>query len=162
MAEKLFYSMGEVAEMFDVNVSLIRYWTTKFSVLNPKRNKKGNRMFRPEDIENFKLIYHLVKERGMTLEGAQRAMRNRGKSEMSRSAEVMERLQSVRAMLLEMREMLGEEEQNEIVVDDEPQQPQSGTVTVIEPGRAQQLEEAAPATTDERNADLPFYEQTLF
>jgi len=72
MAEKIFYSMGEVAEMFDVNQSLIRHWESQFGVLKPKRNKKGNRLFSPQDVENLKLIYHLVKERGMTLEGAQR------------------------------------------------------------------------------------------
>ena len=63
MAEKLFYSMGEVAEMFDVNASLIRHWESQFSVIRPKRNKKGNRLFSPQDVENLKLIYHLVKER---------------------------------------------------------------------------------------------------
>ena len=62
MAEKLFYSMGEVAEMFDVNASLIRHWESQFSVIRPKRNKKGNRLFSPRDVENLKLIYHLVKE----------------------------------------------------------------------------------------------------
>ena len=75
MAEKLYYSMGEVAEMFDVNQSLIRHWESQFSVLRPKRNKKGNRLFTPQDVENLKRIYHLVKECGMTLEGAKRAMR---------------------------------------------------------------------------------------
>ena len=75
MAEKLFYSMGEVAEMFDVNASLIRHWESQFSILRPKRNKKGNRLFSPEDVENLKMIYHLVKERGMTLEGAKKALR---------------------------------------------------------------------------------------
>ena len=77
MAEKLFYSMGEVAEMFDVNASLIRHWESQFSVIRPKRNKKGNRLFSPQDVENLKLIYHLVKERGMTLEGAKKAARAR-------------------------------------------------------------------------------------
>ena len=75
MADKLFYSMGEVAEMFDVNTSLIRHWESQFSILRPKRNKKGNRLFSPEDVENLKMIYHLVKERGMTLEGAKKALR---------------------------------------------------------------------------------------
>ena len=76
MAEKLYYSMGEVAEMFDVNPSLIRHWESQFSVLRPKRNKKGNRLFTPQDVENLKRIYHLVKECGMTLDGAKRALRN--------------------------------------------------------------------------------------
>ena len=77
MAEKLFYSMGEVAEMFDVNASLIRHWESQFSVIRPKRNKKGNRLFSPQDVENLKLIYHLVKERGMTLEGAKKALKQK-------------------------------------------------------------------------------------
>lgn len=98
MAEKLYYSMGEVAEMFDVNQSLIRYWESKFDCLRPKKNKKGNRMFRPEDIENFKIIYHLVKECGMTLDGAKRAMKQHGADEVSRNAELLERLQSVRSI----------------------------------------------------------------
>ena len=79
MAKKLFYSMGEVSEMFDVNASLIRFWETKFDILRPQKNKKGNRLFSPADVENLKLIYHLVKERGMTLDGAARCLKqNKG------------------------------------------------------------------------------------
>lgn len=107
---KIYYSMGEVAEMFDVNQSLIRYWESKFDILRPKKNKKGNRMFRPEDVENLKIIYHLVKECGMTLEGAKRAMRSRGREDVSRSAELMERLLSVKSMLTEIRDMLREDD----------------------------------------------------
>ncbi|WP_418982821.1 MerR family transcriptional regulator [Alistipes sp.] len=107
MAEKLFYSMGEVAEMFDVNQSLIRHWESQFSVLRPKRNKKGNRLFSPQDVENLKLIYHLVKERGMTLEGAKKALRQpRAEGGVKRDAELMERLQRIRALLVEVREDL--------------------------------------------------------
>ncbi len=69
--------MGEVAEMFDVKASLLRYWVAQFDVLQPKRNKKGNRLFTVQDVEHLKVIYHLVKERGMTLEGAKRAMKRR-------------------------------------------------------------------------------------
>ena len=107
MAEKLFYSMGEVAEMFDVNASLIRHWESQFSVIRPKRNKKGNRLFSPRDVENLKLIYHLVKERGMTLEGAKKAFRQQpAEGGMERDAELMERLQRIRALLVEVREDL--------------------------------------------------------
>lgn len=187
MAEKLFYSMGEVAEMFDVNLSLIRYWDSKFDVLKPKKNKKGNRMFRPEDIENFRVIYHLVKECGMTLEGAQRVMRNRAKGDVSQSADLVERLQSVRSMLVEMREMLGEDDADAVIVDDDIQasateetateqpetaaeettgEPQESGVKVIEQGRLQQLEEQKKAEKraekKPRPTELPFYEQTLF
>ena len=107
MAKKLFYSMGEVSEMFDVNPSLIRHWESKFEVLKPQKNKKGNRMFTPEDVENLKLIYHLVKERGMTLEGAKKALRKApSESGVDRDAELMERLQRIRALLVEVREDL--------------------------------------------------------
>lgn len=112
MAEKLFYSMGEVAEMFDVNQSLIRHWESQFRVLQPKRNKKGNRLFSPQDVETLKLIYHLVKERGMTLDGARKAIGRRPQTDgrgVDRDAELMERLQRIRAMLVEVREDLREE-----------------------------------------------------
>ena len=117
MADKLFYSMGEVAEMFDVNTSLIRHWESQFSILRPKRNKKGNRLFSPQDVENLKLIYHLVKERGMTLEGARKALRKGpAGSGVDRDAELMERLQHIRALLVEVREDLKAGE-GEIVAD---------------------------------------------
>ncbi|MFI3292289.1 MAG: MerR family transcriptional regulator [Rikenellaceae bacterium] len=106
-SKKLYYSMGEVSELFCVAPSLIRYWEKHFSVIKPVRNKKGNRLFTPTDVENFKIIYHLVKERGMTLEGAQRTMKQNRKG-YSRDAELLERMQHIRAMLLEVREELKE------------------------------------------------------
>lgn len=105
---KLLYSMGEVTEMFDVNASLIRYWESKFDCIKPHKNKKGNRMFTPSDVENLKLIYHLVKEKGMTLEGANNTMKRRGKS-VKRDVSILERLQNIRAMLVEVRNSLGED-----------------------------------------------------
>ena len=69
-ADKRYYSIGEVAKAFGVNASLIRFWDSEFEILKPKKNAKGNRMFTPEDVKNLQLIYHLVKERGFTLEGA--------------------------------------------------------------------------------------------
>ncbi len=104
-AKKLFYSMGEVAEMFDVNASLIRHWESKFDCIRPHKNKKGNRMFSPEDVEKLKQIYHLVKERGMTLEGANKAMKS-SRKELSRETELLERLQRIRSALVEVREEL--------------------------------------------------------
>ena len=65
--QKLYYSIGEVADMFDVNTSLIRFWEKEFSIIKPQKNSKGNRMFTVKDVDNFHLIYHLVKEKGMTL-----------------------------------------------------------------------------------------------
>lgn len=104
---KLLYSMGEVTEMFDVNASLIRYWESKFDCIKPHKNKKGNRMFTPSDVENLKLIYHLVKEKGMTLEGANRTMKRRG-VKVKQEVSILERLQNIRAMLVEVRESLGD------------------------------------------------------
>ena len=120
MAEKLFYSMGEVSELFDVNQSLIRHWEKQFDVLRPKRNKKGNRLFSPQDVEYLKQIYHLVKERGMTLDGARKALRrHRADSGVPRDAELMERLQRIRSMLVEVREQLKETPSDEVYSDSE-------------------------------------------
>ena len=70
--DKLFYPIGEVAKRYNVNVSLIRFWEKEFDILSPKKNKKGNRLFRKKDIDNLDIIFHLVKERGFTLEGAKK------------------------------------------------------------------------------------------
>ena len=67
--EKLYYSIGEVARIFDVNTSLIRFWENEFDIIKPQRNKKGNRLFTRADVDNFHLIYNLVKERGYTIQG---------------------------------------------------------------------------------------------
>lgn len=119
MAEKkLYYSMGEVAEMFDVNPSLIRHWESKFDCVKPHKNKKGNRMFSPQDVEKLKLIYHLVKERGMTLEGANKVLKRKSGSELSRDMELLERLQRIRASLVAVREELKGEGSEELVVSE--------------------------------------------
>ncbi len=106
MSEKLYYTMGEVTEMFDVNPSLLRYWESRFKQLQPKRNNKGNRLYRPEDVEFIKLLYHLLKERGMTIEGARKSLQERSADELSREAELFERLQYIRQLLVEVRETL--------------------------------------------------------
>jgi DNA-binding transcriptional MerR regulator len=101
--EKLFYSIGEVARMFDVNTSLIRFWEKEFDIIKPKKNKKGNRLFTKEDIDNFHIIYHLVKERGMTLKGAQMKMIE-NKDDAIHNLEVIQKLHNIRKMLLEIKE----------------------------------------------------------
>ena len=105
MAKKLFYSMGEVSEMFDVNPSLIRFWEQKFDILKPDKNKKGNRLFTPKDVENLKLIYHLVKEKGMTLKGAQMKLRE-NKAETETNFEVVKRLKAIKEELLQIKDQL--------------------------------------------------------
>ena len=75
LPEKRYYGIGELAKAFGVNTSLIRFWEKEFDVLQPKKNAKGNRKFTPEDVKNLSLIYHLVKERGFTLEGAKNQLK---------------------------------------------------------------------------------------
>ncbi len=103
--EKLYYSIGEVADMFKVNTSLIRYWEKEFDIIRPKKNNKGNRLFTPEDIDNFHIIYYLVKERGMTLKGAKKKM-SENKEDTVQNFEVVKSLQNIKEMLLEVKEML--------------------------------------------------------
>jgi DNA-binding transcriptional MerR regulator len=103
--EKLFYSIGEVAEMFQVNTSLIRFWEKEFDILKPKKNKKGNRLFTQQDVDNLHIIYHLVKERGMTLSGAQKKMKE-NKNDTDNNFEVIKKLEEIKKSLLEMRDGL--------------------------------------------------------
>ena len=103
--EKLYYSIGEVAEMFKVNTSLIRYWEKEFDVIKPKKNKKGNRFFTLTDVENFHLIYNLVKERGMTLKGAQQKMKE-NREETMQSFEGIQSLKGIKELLLEIKDEL--------------------------------------------------------
>lgn len=104
--EKVFYTIGEVAEMMGVNPSQIRYWENNFDEINPKKNKKGNRLFTKEDIEDVKLIHYLVKERGLTIKGAQQKLKdNRG--ETVGNFEVVNRLQEIRQELVEIRDAMG-------------------------------------------------------
>ncbi len=103
--ERLYYSIGEVAEMFHVNTSLIRYWEKEFDIIRPKKNKKGNRLFTKKDIDNFHIIFHLVKERGMTLKGAKKKLRE-NKEETVENFEIVRTLQEIRKLLLEIRDNL--------------------------------------------------------
>ncbi|KPM31140.1 Regulatory protein MerR [Croceitalea dokdonensis DOKDO 023] len=105
LPEKRYYGIGEVAKAFEVNTSLIRFWEKEFDVLKPKKNAKGNRKFTPEDIKNLKLIYHLVKERGFTLEGAKTHLKEEKHKTLS-TFEVIEKLQKVRAELVKIKESL--------------------------------------------------------
>lgn len=106
---KLYYTIGEVADIFQVNTSLIRFWEKEFEVLKPKKNKKGNRLFTPEDLENLKLIFNLVKEQGLTLEGAKKYLRENRKeikaelkTEKSQISEIEMKLKKIKSQLLEL------------------------------------------------------------
>lgn len=105
--EKLYYSIGEVARMFDVNTSLIRFWEKEFEVIKPKKNKKGNRMFTPKDVDNFHLIYHLVKEKGYTLKGAKEILTQENKKvKVDTEIEVVKTLKDTKEFLLKLKEQL--------------------------------------------------------
>ena len=99
--QKQYYSMGEVASMFKVNQSLLRFWQNEFSILKPRKNGKGDRLFRPEDVKNLKLIHHLLRERKYTIEGAKDFLKNNKKSE-ERFA-VIESLKKLKAFMLELK-----------------------------------------------------------
>ena len=102
---RLYYSIGEVARMFDVNPSLIRFWEKEFDIIQPKKNKKGNRLFTQDDVDNFYIIYHLVKERGFTLEGAKKKL-NENKSGTVNNIEIIKSLNKVRDFLVEIKKEL--------------------------------------------------------
>lgn len=99
--QKQYYAIGDVAEMFNENISLIRYWSNEFTILKPKKNKKGDRFFRPEDIKNLKIIYHLLRERKYTLAGAREFLKNNKIA--GEKQELIESLEKVKSFLLELK-----------------------------------------------------------
>jgi DNA-binding transcriptional MerR regulator len=103
--EKLYYSIGEVAEIFTVAPSLIRFWESEFDIIKPKKNRKGNRQFTKEDIDNVRTIYHLVKEKGFTLQGAKEMLRNDSQA-VKDKMEMLDSLRSVRSFLVQLREKM--------------------------------------------------------
>jgi len=103
--EKIYYSIGEVAEMFNVAPSLIRFWESEFELIQPKKNRKGNRQFTKEDIDSVRTIYHLVKEKGFTLQGAKEMLKNDTQSIKDKMG-LLESLKKVRSFLVEVREKL--------------------------------------------------------
>jgi len=102
--EKLYYSIGEVANMFEVNASLIRFWEKEFPQLQPRKNNRGNRVYSKKDLELFKKIHHLVKEKGFTLEGAKNALRT--KAELTGNEAITDRLLSIRQELMSIASSL--------------------------------------------------------
>ena len=103
--KKRYYGIGEVANAFGVNTSLIRFWEKEFDVLQPKKNAKGNRKFTPQDIQNLKLIYHLVKERGFTLEGAKTHLKEEKQKTLT-TYEIIQKLEMVKAELVKIKNQL--------------------------------------------------------
>jgi DNA-binding transcriptional MerR regulator len=105
LPEKRYYGIGEVARAFDVNTSLIRFWEKEFDVLQPKKNAKGNRKFTPQDIKNLQLIYHLVKERGFTLDGAKLHLKEERKKTLS-NFDIIQKLEGVKSELIKIKNQL--------------------------------------------------------
>lgn len=102
---KLYYSISEVARMFNVNESLLRYWEKEFPIISPKKAGGNIRQYRKEDIENIRLVYHLVKEKGMTLQGAKQRLKV-NKEKTAQTAEVVARLKEIREELVKLRKSL--------------------------------------------------------
>ena len=105
LPEKRYYSIGEIAEAFDVNTSLIRFWEKEFDILQPKKNAKGNRKFTPKDVKNLEIIYYLVKERGFTLEGAKIHLKENRQKTLDRF-EIIRKLEAVKSELHKIRDQL--------------------------------------------------------
>jgi len=105
LPEKRYYKIGEVAKAFGVNTSLIRFWENEFSVLKPKKNKKGNRLFTPTDLQNLKLIYYLVKEKGYTLDGARKKLKENPESIMDKH-EIISNLENIKQELINIKNQL--------------------------------------------------------
>lgn len=106
---KLYYSIGEVASMFNVNHSLIRFWEKEFTIIQPKKNKKGNRLFTPKDIKNFNKIYHLVKIQGFTLEGAKKELKKKNTEtvpESNSTPDIIFKLEDIKEKLLKLKQSL--------------------------------------------------------
>ena len=102
--QKQYYAIGDVAAMFNENTSLIRYWENEFKILKPKKNKKGDRFFRPEDVKNLKMIYHLLRERKYTIEGAKEFLKNNKAA--GEKHEMIESLEKIKLFLLELKNNL--------------------------------------------------------
>lgn len=153
--DKMFYSMGEVTELLDVKASLVRYWEGEFTIIKPHKNKKGNRMFTPKDVENLKLIHHLLKDKRLTIEGAKKYLKAGKKGSEDDTMELIDRLMSIRSTLEELRMELSDDEPTPQPVKEVKAQPKPSQLSEQEP-----LAEVV-AVGDEVTS-LRIIEQTLF
>ncbi len=170
MTEKLYYSMGEVAEMLCVSPTLLRFWEKRFDCIKPRKNKKGNRLFSTDDVKNLKTIYHLVKERGMTLAGAEKQMRA-GRGGIERDMEIAERLGAIRALLVEVRNELsgggvvvdaGVIEEGGIVIAPVQSLPKEVAIPPENPNEENRTTTSAPEADAAPALQPAYIEQTLF
>ncbi len=109
-SKKIYYTMGEVAEMFGLNISTVRYWANCFDILKLERSANGNRLFRESDLENFELIYHLIKEKGMTIKGAKQHLAQHKSSHTEQDIKIIKKLEGVKSLLSEVLLRLKEDE----------------------------------------------------
>jgi DNA-binding transcriptional MerR regulator len=105
LPEKRYYSIGEVAKAFNVNTSLVRFWEKEFDIIQPKKNAKGDRKFTPEDVKNIQLIFHLVKERGFTLDGAKTHLKENQKKTLDKF-EIIRKLETIKSQLINLKNQL--------------------------------------------------------
>jgi len=103
--EKLYHSIGEVSEMLQVPVSTVRFWENEFDILKPMKNKKGNRLFTPDDIKNLRIIRHLLKEKGMTLAGVKKQLSGKW-DEAEYKFRINESLENIKSLLIEIRDSI--------------------------------------------------------
>jgi DNA-binding transcriptional MerR regulator len=105
LPEKRYYTIGEVAKAFEVNTSLLRFWEKEFKEIQPKKKSSGVRKYTPQDIQNIKLIFHLLKEKGMTIEGAKNHLKN-SKSSEEKKMDVLKKLERIKKELENLRDNL--------------------------------------------------------
>ena len=137
---KIYYSMGEVCDIFGVNASLLRFWEAEFPSLKIAKNSRGHRIYTPADVDTLRIIYHLVKEKGMTLEGARKRLRQNPEG-IDREAEIIERLRSVRNMLAALRAELGDEVE---VIEIEEESVEEVTTTAPKMAKVEVVPEVEP------------------
>jgi DNA-binding transcriptional MerR regulator len=106
--DKLFFTISEVAALFRVNASLIRFWEKEFEILKPRKSAKGNRLYTKKDIGNLRVIYHLVKEKGFTLQGAKEKLKQKPVEVQNKNLEAIEKLERVKTYLLDLKKKLAE------------------------------------------------------
>ena len=111
--KKVYYKIGEVAEMFQVNTSLIRYWEEEFAMIKPKKSKGGLRLFTPKDIDNFQLIHHLIKEKGMTIQGVRNFIKSKKEADNFEKLEVINTLKRTKEFLQDIKNLIGKKEDDE-------------------------------------------------
>jgi len=106
MAQKIYFRIGEVAKKFNVQPSLIRYWEKEFTFIKPKKSDKGTRLFTQKDVDNFEIVYHLIKEKGMTIQGTREYFKKHYDRQSMDKLQVINTLKRTRSLLKEVREVL--------------------------------------------------------